>query len=290
MTMPTLPVSAFARGPDRRRVPVRVRLAGDEDVAVGTMTITGEFRGRLHHEDDHLVLWAHTGTVHISGLDVHGLLGEGVPTILMAGVDYSVEASPARLSVIRISDTYLRQTIEEASGLPAGGVDPEQIRVALRCVVPALFEPSGTQDMGLRRQVVNAIVETVRAGTLGTVPSATTGKSERFARALAYISEHAREPIGLADVAAAANLTDRGLQQMFQREIGRTPTAVLRSTRLEGARAEIQDAQPDQLIGDIARSWQFWHLGRFASVYRQAYGENPSETRRHHDGHVKRAD
>jgi AraC-like DNA-binding protein len=201
----------------------------------------------------------------------------------MAGREYAVDATPAQLSIIRISDAYLRQAIKLAGALPPAKTDSEQIQVALRSIVPALLEPSGSKHSGLRRQVANAVAETFQTSTQGS-PSAATHTSKRFVPALTYLHEHAREPVGVADVAAAVGLTTRGVQQLFQREIGRTPTEVLRTVRLEGARAEIQDAGPEKLIGEIARSWQFRHLGRFANLYRQTYGETPSDTLRHRDG------
>jgi AraC-like DNA-binding protein len=263
---------------------MRMRLTGDEDVAVGTMTVVAGFRGRLHHEHDHLILWAHTGTVVISGPDVHGPLGKGVPTILIAGHEYGIDATPGRLSVIRISDPYLRGALERAGAPDARGADSSSLRVALQSVVPALFEPSTAEHHGFREQVVDAVVAAFRTGAVSVRPTAATGPRGRLERALTFIRDHAREPIGVAEIAEIAGLTNRGVQQLFQREVGATPTEVLRTTRLEGTRTELREAGPDTLIADIARGWQFRHLGRFAGLYRRTFGESPSETLRSRGG------
>ncbi|MBM4480658.1 helix-turn-helix domain-containing protein [Rhodococcus hoagii] len=37
---------------------------------------------------------------------------------------------------------------------------------------------------------------------------------------------------------------------------------------------------PDVTVTDVAASWGFYNLGRFSSLYREVYGESPSETLR----------
>ncbi len=74
-------------------------------------------------------------------------------------------------------------------------------------------------------------------------------------RAMAYIDDNLDQPIALADIAAAAGLSARGLQLAFQRYLGETPMARL-------------------------RRWGFAHHGRFAQLYARAFGESPSATLR----------
>jgi AraC-like DNA-binding protein len=277
---------------DEAAPPIRMRLTGDADVAVGTMTVTSGFRGRLRHETDHLVIWAHIGTVRISGPDAAGPLAAGVPFVLTAGRSYAIESTPARLSVIRVSDDCLRRALETAgvadarSGPIAERPDPmtaSPLHIAMRSIVPALFEPTGPEHRGLADQVVAAVVAAFCSDPL-PLPEASGVPTTRLDRALTLIRDRAREPIGVAEVAAAARLTNRGVQQLFQRELGRTPTEVLRSTRLDGSRVDLRNAVADARIADIAHAWQFHHLGRFAGLYRSRFGESPSRTLRAHRG------
>jgi AraC-like DNA-binding protein len=98
-------------------------------------------------------------------------------------------------------------------------------------------------------------------------------------RALAYIEEHAHEPITVDDVANAADISTRGLQYAFRRALGVTPTEYLRSERLARAHAELQ--QGTRLpVADIARRWGFASPSRFAKHYREAYGRSPRQTLR----------
>ncbi|WP_344124778.1 helix-turn-helix transcriptional regulator [Kocuria aegyptia] len=101
-------------------------------------------------------------------------------------------------------------------------------------------------------------------------------------RAVAFIDAHLGEPIGLAEIAAAARMSPRGLQAAFQRERGTTPLGYLRSARLEAAHAELVAADPATgvSVAVIAARWGFAHAGRFAAAYRDRYGRAPSATLR----------
>lgn len=114
-----------------------------------------------------------------------------------------------------------------------------------------------------------------------------TGTSERpapnaVARAVAFMGEHLGEDIGLAQIAAAARMSPRGLQVAFRREKDTTPMAHLRFLRLEAARADLQAADPTQgdTVAAVAARWGFTHLGHFAAAYRERYGQAPATTLR----------
>ncbi|TDN90707.1 AraC family transcriptional regulator [Microbacterium sp. BK668] len=96
-------------------------------------------------------------------------------------------------------------------------------------------------------------------------------------RAIAYIDEHAREPITVDDIAAAVSISTRGLQYAFKRALGVTPTEYLRGVRLDGAHVELKGGAAAS-ITDIARRWGFAGPSKFAKYYREAYGRNPRDT------------
>ena len=87
----------------------------------------------------------------------------------------------------------------------------------------------------------------------------------------------------LADAAAAARLSMRGLHDQFHRWLGITPTQYLRNVRLDHVRADLiaarEEGRPDG-VAEVARRWGFAHLGRFSGVYATAFGELPSTTLR----------
>jgi AraC-like DNA-binding protein len=112
---------------------------------------------------------------------------------------------------------------------------------------------------------------------------AAAGATASVRRAIAYMEEHAGEGITTAQLAAAARLSPRGLQNAFQRQLGTSPVAYLRRVRLEGARRHLLAADPTRgaTVAGIARRWGFVQLGRFATSYREAYDEYPAHTLSH---------
>ena len=101
-------------------------------------------------------------------------------------------------------------------------------------------------------------------------------------RALAYLDDHAAEPVTVADIAAAAHVTVRALQYAFRRHLDTTPLAHLRQIRLSHAHQDLMNADPNQgaTVTEIAARWGFHHPGRFATLYREAYGSSPHRTLR----------
>jgi AraC-like DNA-binding protein len=130
----------------------------------------------------------------------------------------------------------------------------------------------------------------VNSAVLACFPNSTLdAKSASYAgdtpkplrRALAFIDEHAGDPITLSEIAVAARLSPRGLQAAFRRHLDTTPLAQLRSIRMERAHLDLQHAQPgDTSVAALAARWGFTHLGRFAVDYRRRYGHSPSQTLR----------
>ncbi|MFC8597086.1 helix-turn-helix transcriptional regulator [Isoptericola sp. NPDC057191] len=120
----------------------------------------------------------------------------------------------------------------------------------------------------------NVALDDVQRGTDRVLPAAVR-------RAVAFIDEHAHEPVTVDDVAAAAHVSSRGLQAAFRRSLGVTPGQVLRRARLDGARRDLLDADPEVVtVAAVAHRWGYLHLGNFAAVYRDAFGELPSRTLR----------
>ena len=98
-------------------------------------------------------------------------------------------------------------------------------------------------------------------------------------QAIDFMHENIGRPITIQAVAAAVGPSSRSLEVGFRAFKGTTPAAYLRTIRLEAARMELRDPATAFAISETAHRWGFFHLGRFAEIYRKAYGETPSETR-----------
>jgi AraC-like DNA-binding protein len=100
-------------------------------------------------------------------------------------------------------------------------------------------------------------------------------------RTVDFIEENASRDIGVLDVATAVSLTPRRVQHVFKQYLDTTPMAYLRLTRLRRAREELLVGDPaTTTVTATAGRWGFGHSGRFAVVYRKAFGESPHETLR----------
>ena len=88
------------------------------------------------------------------------------------------------------------------------------------------------------------------------------------------------EALTVEGIARAVGLSVRALHAGFRRELDRSPKQYLQQVRLDRAHADLAAAQPGSGIRiiDIAHRWGFSHPGRFATTYRQHYGEAPAAT------------
>jgi len=78
-------------------------------------------------------------------------------------------------------------------------------------------------------------------------------------------------------------MSERGLRDAFYTVRGMSPTRSMLQARLQGARRELTGARIGPVtVTDVAVRFGFYELGRFAALYRRAYGEVPSETLRSH--------
>ncbi|MFJ9567528.1 helix-turn-helix transcriptional regulator [Streptomyces fuscichromogenes] len=140
--------------------------------------------------------------------------------------------------------------------------------------------------------VVSAAGQLLAASVLAAFPNTAqtdpTGQDRGGAhpatlrRAIAYIDDHADQPVTVADIAAAVHVTVRTLQYAFRRHLDTTPMAYLRRARLAQAHHDLRaaDTRGDATVGDIAARWGFAHPGRFAALYRAEYGHSPVTTLR----------
>lgn len=166
-------------------------------------------------------------------------------------------------------------------------VDPRFWRATVRYLIEDVLPAEVAFDSPvLRDQSVRSLITAL----LHTMPSTFTehpaGSSSTGAvtapvrRAVAFIDAHLAEPIGVAEIAAAARLSPRGLQAAFRRALDTTPTAYLHTVRLAAAHTDLLQADPTDgaTVAAIAARWGFAHRGRFAAAYRRVYGESPATT------------
>lgn len=93
-------------------------------------------------------------------------------------------------------------------------------------------------------------------------------------RAQAHVRADPETPHTVADVCVALGVSRRTLQAAFQKVLGLSPVAWLRTQRLAGAHRSLRQARS---VAEAATQWGFWHLGLFSRDYKRQFGRLPSQ-------------
>ncbi|WP_303746504.1 helix-turn-helix domain-containing protein [Stenotrophomonas pigmentata] len=103
-------------------------------------------------------------------------------------------------------------------------------------------------------------------------------QKERFLqRAEAYLRSHEAQQFSSRSLESALSMSERQMERVFRDIYGMTPKRWYQVARLNQARKLLLD-EPGSRVTEIAFRSGFSHLGRFASDYRDLFGERPSET------------
>jgi transcriptional regulator GlxA family with amidase domain len=106
-------------------------------------------------------------------------------------------------------------------------------------------------------------------------------RSEIIARVNAFLRENLGEPVTVTQLSHVAGVSERTLRSAFHDIVGISPKQHVIRQRLQAARAALRAAAPGTAtVTDIAMSYGFFELGRFALRYRHTFGEAPSWTLR----------
>jgi transcriptional regulator GlxA family with amidase domain len=109
-------------------------------------------------------------------------------------------------------------------------------------------------------------------------------RHEIVARVTAFLRENLGEAVTVAELSRIAGVSERTLRAAFHDVVGISPKQLIIRERLRAARAALRAAAPGTTtVTDVAMSYGFYELGRFAGRYRHTFGEAPSWTLRHED-------
>ncbi|MBB3181931.1 AraC family transcriptional regulator [Variovorax sp. Sphag1AA] len=107
--------------------------------------------------------------------------------------------------------------------------------------------------------------------------SSAAGDSRRMNMLLEYMDARLGAPLSLEDLASAAGVSIRTINELCHRHYGVTPMELLRNLRLDAVRSRLR-TQPDLSITETALTFGFGHLGRFSAYYFDRFGELPRQT------------
>lgn len=101
---------------------------------------------------------------------------------------------------------------------------------------------------------------------------------ERIQRAVAFMRDHLREPIGIDAVVRAAGMDRRALERLFRARLNRSPKQVLTDMRTDRARELLE--QSGLRIGEIATACGFTAGEQLAAAFRARFGRTPRQWRK----------
>lgn len=268
----------------------RYRSTGDGRVSLRTSSVSTAWTGVLAPDRQYVLAWSVEGGVVIDPAREDGVtLRPGVPVMCPAGRPFSVAAPAGTLHTVHFDADFLEAVavvgtaeapVPLAFPSAAASTRLAPLQRVLRDVAQPMLDvevvdgPRAVLDL----RIAEAVVEAFRPDPGGGLPDVPVAALER---AKAYLYTHFARPLTAAEIAAAADVSVRTLQETFQREQGTTPSAFLQDLRLEKARLALQLADARETsVAAVAQSCGFRHMGRFSGAYAERYREHPGETLR----------
>ncbi|MCT9622871.1 helix-turn-helix domain-containing protein [Curtobacterium sp. C2H10] len=264
----------------------RYRATGDGRLSLRTSSVSAARSGFLAPERQYLLAWSVEGGIVV---DDDVLLRAGVPVMYPAGRPFHVSAPAGTKHLVHFDADFLEAVAvvgTDAAPVPLAfpvTVSAERLaplQAVLREVARPLLDVAvvDADRAALDLRLAEAVLGAFRSDADRRGTAAPAGTVER---AKAFMYAHFDRTIAATDIAAAAEVSVRTLQEGFQRREGSTPMAYLRDLRLEKARLGLQLADPRETsVATVAHSCGFRHMGRFSGSYFSMYGEYPGDTLR----------
>jgi AraC-like DNA-binding protein len=140
-------------------------------------------------------------------------------------------------------------------------------------------------DILARSEVARAIEEALQEAIVLCLASAepvhVSSAHRHHARIMRRLEEalHANSngPVYMSELCTAVGTSYSTLRDCCQEHLGMSPKRYLWLRRMHLARRDLCRADPEKTsVTEIATSYGFWELGRFAVAYSTLFGESPS--------------
>lgn len=257
--------------------------------AVGTFVNWGFYRPHVWQNSPHLhsfsevcLAYSGTGTFRYDGGEHH--VPTGAAFLARPGVVHQVLADPDQ--PLGICFWSFTPAVQEAwgTGLQEGPVVTTETG-ALGDLLRALSAEARTARQG-RAAVLEGLgaallVESARVFAAPGAVDAEDARPGRTSQVVAamrqYLLDNLAGDLLVADVAAAAHLSERHAQRVFAAETGESLMAALRRLRME--RAAVLLRETSQPVAAVGRACGYTDEDAFAAAFRRAHGQPPRRFR-----------
>lgn len=154
-------------------------------------------------------------------------------------------------------------------------------RVRLHSAVASLVQARAPGVPIQAAQHLEANVLGVIAGLLLEHSAVVRGRpatKARIADLEGWIETNLDQSITAGQLCRIAGVSKRGLEKIFESRRGMSPMRFVAERRLAAAQRMLRTAAPGHDVTRVALGLGFNHVARFSALYRQAYGELPSQT------------
>jgi AraC-like DNA-binding protein len=143
---------------------------------------------------------------------------------------------------------------------------------------PEVLANPGAAD-GLEKELVHAMVACLKPPEAHQDRSGVRRQEAIMRRFRAFLEVNADKPLQIPDICAAIRVAESTLRICCREFLGVGPLKYLWLRRMEQARQALTSGAPAvRSVTEIATTYGFWELGRFAVAYRELFGESPSTT------------
>lgn len=132
---------------------------------------------------------------------------------------------------------------------------------------------------GLEQQLLDLLIQCLSAEQPDADARTTSPGAEIMFRFEELIRTYPDRRFRMPDLTAALGISARVLRQSCSKQLGMAPEGYLRLHRIALAHRTLRSSVSQSVsVAKVAERFGFHNRGRFASTYRQIYGELPSET------------
>jgi AraC-like DNA-binding protein len=133
----------------------------------------------------------------------------------------------------------------------------------------------------LEHDLLHALVNCLTAGDVLDQAGARRRHANIVVRFEEVLAAHSGRQLRMPELCTAIGVPERTLQVCCAEVLGMSPSRYVLLRRLNLVRAGLRHADPaTATVAEHARRYGFSELGRFATLYRAAFGETPSTTLR----------
>lgn len=239
-------------------------------------------RGEAHVTVDNKPIFSHPRqAVMLSPtMGVNMKFGEGCEQLIVR-----VERTDLERQMEQHLGRHLGLPIEFAPAVPLTTASAREVTNLLRYIAMTLTETGGISGSPIAKKHMSSLLISALINCLdhNYQDELATGKASPrpvyISKAEDFMRSNYAEPIGPADVAAAADVSTRALFAGFRNYLNTTPMRYLKELRLEMVHDTLRRMEPRRTsVTTIAMNYGFSHLGHFCAAYRQKFGELPRET------------